>query len=83
VRYKENGIMAYWHVEKKALCVSSQARRCCDPETVSMLVGLINHKTKLEVKGHSTDSNGQSLIAFAICHLLGINLQPRIKRIGY
>ena len=83
VRYKENGIMAYWHVEKKALCISSQAKRCCDPETVSMLVGIINHKTKLEIKGQPTDSNGQSLIAFAICHLLGINLQPRIKRIGY
>ncbi len=83
VRYKERGIMAYWHVEKKALCISSQPRKCHDPETVSMLIGLINHKTKIKIKGQSTDSNGQSLIAFAICHLLGINLQPRIKRIGY
>lgn len=83
VRYKETGIMAYWHVEKKALCLASQARKCSDPETVSMLVGLIKHQTKIKITGHSTDSNGQSLIAFAICHLLGINLHPRIKRIGY
>jgi TnpA family transposase len=75
--------MAYWHVEKKALCISSQPRKCSDPEVVSMLIGVINHKTNIQIKGQATDSHGQSLIAFAICHLLGINLQPRIKRIGY
>ena len=82
VRYKGNGIMAYWHVEKKALCISSQIRRCSDSEISSMLVGIINHKTQVKIDGHSTDTHGQSLIAFAFCHLLGIELRPRIKGIG-
>ncbi len=82
IRYKGNGIMAYWHVEKKALCISSQIRRCSDSEISAMLVGIINHKTQVKIDGHSTDTHGQSLIAFAFCHLLGIELRPRIKGIG-
>ena len=82
IRYKGNGIMAYWHVEKKALCISSQVRRCSDSEISAMLVGIINHKTQVKIDGHSTDTHGQSLIAFAFCHLLGIELRPRIKGIG-
>ena len=82
IRYKGNGIMAYWHVEKKALCISSQIRRCSDSEISAMLVGIINHKTQVQIDGHSTDTHGQSLIAFAFCHLLGIELRPRIKGIG-
>ena len=82
IRYKGNGIMAYWHVEKKALCISSQIRRCSDSEISAMLVGIINHKTQVQIDGHSTDTHGQSLIAFAFCYLLGIELRPRIKGIG-
>ena len=82
IRYKGSGVMAYWHVEKKALCISSQLRRCSDPEVPSMLCGLINHKTKVKIDGHSTDTHGQSLIAFGLCYLLGIELRPRIKGIG-
>ncbi|MGB4191213.1 MAG: Tn3 family transposase [Rickettsiales bacterium] len=82
IRYKGNGIMAYWHVEKKALCISSQIRRCSDSEVAAMLVGIINHQTDVSIDGHSTDTHGQSLIAFAFCHLLGIELRPRIKGIG-
>ena len=47
IRYKGNGIMAYWHVEKKALCISSQIRRCSDLAVSAMLVGILNHKTEL------------------------------------
>lgn len=82
IRYKGSGILAYWHVEKKALCISSQIQRCADSEIASMLSGLINHDTKVKTDAHSTDTHGQSLVAFALCHLLGIELRPRIKGIG-
>jgi TnpA family transposase/DNA replication initiation complex subunit (GINS family) len=82
IRYKGNGIMAYWHVEKKALCISSQIRRCSDSEVSAMLEGILNHKTEVKIDGHSTDTHGQSLVGFAFCHLLGIELRPRIKGIG-
>lgn len=82
IRYKGYGIMAYWHVEKKALCISSQMKRCSSSEIASMLEGIIHHATNAKVEKHSTDTHGQSLIAFAFSYLLGIELRPRIKGVG-
>jgi len=82
IRYKGNGILAYWHVDRKALCISSQIMRCSTSEISAMLSGIINHASKAKVKNHSTDTHGQSLIAFAFANLLGINLRPRIKGLG-
>lgn len=82
IRYQGNGILAYWHVDRKALCISSQIMRCSTSEIASMLVGIIHHASNAKVKNHSTDTHGQSLIAFAFARLLGINLRPRIKGVG-
>ena len=82
IRYQGSGILAYWHVDRKALCISSQIIRCSTSEIAAMLAGIINHASNAKVKNHSTDTHGQSLIAFAFAHLLGINLRPRIKGLG-
>jgi TnpA family transposase len=82
IRYKGYGILAYWHVDRKALCVSSQIMRCGNSEIATMLAGVIHHGSNAKIKNNSTDTHGQSLIAFAIAYLLGIDLRPRIKRIG-
>ncbi len=82
IRYQCYGIMAYWHVDKKALCISSQIMKCGASEIAAMLAGIIHHATNAKVDNHSTDTHGQSLIAFAFAYLLGIDLRPRIKGIG-
>lgn len=82
IRYQGYGIMAYWHVDKKALCIASQIMRCGASEIAAMLAGIIHHATDAKVDNHSTDTHGQSLIAFAFAYLLGIDLRPRIKGIG-
>lgn len=82
IRYNGYGVMAYWHVDKKALCIFGQLKRCSDSEVVSMLTGIIHHGTKAKVTSHSTDTHGQSFIAFAFSYLLGVELRPRIKGIG-
>lgn len=82
IRYQGNGIMAYWHIERKALCISSQTIRCSDSEVAAMLRGIIHHATNAKVEKHSTDTHGQSLVAFAFAYILGIDLRPRIKGIG-
>jgi TnpA family transposase len=82
IRYQGYGIMAYWHVDKKALCISSQIIRCGASEIAAMLAGIIHHATNAKVENHSTDTHGQSLVAFAFAYLLGIDLRPRIKGIG-
>ena len=82
VRYKGAGIMVYWHVDRKALCVYSKLKSCSSSEVVAMIEGVIHHCTNAEVKKNYVDSNGQSLIGFAFSHLLDFSLLPRLKRIG-
>lgn len=82
IRYQGDGVMAYWHVDKKALCISGQLGKCGDSEIASMLAGILHHGTDATVKYHSTDTHGQSFVAFAFTYLLGIELRPRIKGIG-
>jgi TnpA family transposase len=81
-RYKGPGIMVYWHVDKKALCVYSQLKSCSSSEIVSMIEGIIYHSTNAEISKSYVDSHGQSLIAFAFSNLLNFSLLPRLKGIG-
>jgi TnpA family transposase len=81
-RYGGRGVMIYWHVEKKSLCIYSQLKTCSSSEVASMLTGLLRHNTDLKVEKNYVDTHGQSQIGFAFCHLLGFQLMPRFKRIG-
>jgi TnpA family transposase len=80
-RYGGRGVMIYWHVEKGASCIYSQLKRCSSSEVAAMIEGVIRHCTEMEVKKQYVDTHGQSYVAFAFCHLLGFNLQPRFKSI--
>jgi TnpA family transposase len=82
IRYRGPGIMVYWHVEKKALCIYSQIKRCSSSEVAAMIEGVLRHSTDMEVKKNYVDSHGQDEAAFAFCHLLGFQLLPRLKGIG-
>jgi TnpA family transposase len=82
VRYRGPGIMVYWHVEKKALCIYSQIKRCSSSEVASMIQGLLRHCTDMEVQKGFVDTHGQSFVGFAFTHLLGIALMPRFADIG-
>ena len=44
-----------------------------------MLEGLLRHGTEIEVEKNYVDTGGQSLVAFAFCHLLNFQLLPRLK----
>jgi TnpA family transposase len=82
IRYHGRGIMVYWHVEKKALCIYSQIKRVSSSEVASMIQGLLRHCTDMEVKKGFVDTHGQSLVGFAFTHLLHIQLMPRFADIG-
>ncbi|MBN1467884.1 MAG: Tn3 family transposase, partial [Fusobacteriaceae bacterium] len=81
-RYRGPGIMIYWHVEKKSACIYSQIKSCSSSEVASMIHGILNHNTNLDIEKTFVDSNGQSEIGFALCSLLGFNLMPRFKSPG-
>src|SRR6266702_1994233 len=82
IRYRGPGIMVYWHVEKKSLCIYSQIKRCSSSEVAAMIEGVLRHATDMTVEKSYVDSHGQDEAAFAFCHLLGFRLLPRLKNIA-
>ena len=81
-RYKGDGVMAYWHVEKNSACIYSQLTSYSPSEAGAMLEGLIRHDTEMRVDKNFVDSHGQSEVAFAFCKLLDtFELVPRLKNI--
>ena len=82
IRYGGRGVMIYWHVEKKSVCIYSQLKRCSSSEVAAMMEGVLRHCTAMEVEQHYVDSHGQSEVAFAFSHLLGFDLMPRLKAIA-
>ncbi len=81
--YMNTGIMAYWHVDNNNTCIYSQLKNCNSSEKAAMIEGLIKHNTQMKIESNYVDSAGQSEIVFGICHFLGIDLLPRLKRIKY
>jgi TnpA family transposase len=82
IRYRGRGVMIYWHVGKKSTCIYSQLKTCSSSEVSAMIDGLLKHCTNMEIEKNYVDTNGQSEVAFAFCHLLGFKLMPRLKNIG-
>src|SRR5437660_11570488 len=78
IRYGGRGVMIYWHVERKSLCIYSQLLACSSSEVAAMIEGLVRHCTDMTVERNYVDSHGQSEVAFAFCHLLGFQLLPRL-----
>jgi len=75
------GIMVYWHIEKKAICIYSQIKTVSSSEVAAMIEGVLRHCTTMSVDKNFVDSHGQSEVAFAFTRLLGFQLMPRLKRL--
>jgi TnpA family transposase len=82
IRYGGPGVMIYWHVERRSLCIYSQLKTCSASEVASMIEGVLHHCTDLEIDRNYVDTHGQNLVGFAFSHLLGFRLLPRLKDIG-
>ena len=80
-RLHGRGVMIYWHVDGKALCIFSQMKTCSSSEVASMIEGVVRHGTGVEVEDQYVDTHGQNEVAFGICRMLGFNLRPRLKGI--
>lgn len=81
-RYQGSGIMIYWHVNTQSICIYSQLKSCTSSEVASMLQGLLDHHTEMDIQTHSTDTHGKSDLGFALTYLLGFDLRPRYKSLG-
>jgi TnpA family transposase len=80
-RYRQAGVMVYWHVAKQSLCIYSQLKAPSSSEAASMIEGVMRHCTAMQVDRNYVDTHGQSEVAFAFCHLLGFQLMPRFKNL--
>ncbi|ANS52113.1 transposase [Bacillus thuringiensis] len=81
-RYKKHGVMIYWHTDRKSACIYSQLKTCLSSEVAAMMEGVLRHCTDMEIDRNYVDTHGQSVVAFAFCHLLDFKLMPRFKNIG-
>lgn len=83
-RYRGPGVMIYWHVERKSVCVYSQLKTCSSSEVAATMEGLIRHAADIDsaIEANYTDTHGASIVGFAFTHLLGYRLLPRLKNIG-
>jgi TnpA family transposase len=81
-RYRKKGVMIYWHVDQKSLCIYSQLKDCTSSEVGSMIKGAIDHDTKMDMDRVFVDTHGQSVIGFAVSELLQFSLCPRLKAIN-
>ncbi|MEU9439787.1 Tn3 family transposase [Streptomyces sp. NPDC048304] len=81
-RYDGNGVMIYWHVEKKNVCICSQLKSCSSSEVAAMIEGLLRHDTDAEIESNYVDTHGASVVGFAFTELLNFRPLPRLKNIG-
>jgi TnpA family transposase len=80
-RYRQSGVMVYWHVAQKSLCIHSQLKAPSSSEVSSMIEGVLRHCTAMQVDRNYVDTHGQSEVGFAFCHLLEFQLMPRFKNL--
>jgi TnpA family transposase len=81
-RYRGRGVMIYWHVDQNSACIYSQLKTCSSSEVGSMINGFLRHDSKMDMNKTYTDTHGQSVVGFAISHLLHFELLPRIKGVN-
>ena len=81
-RYGGPGVMIYWHVERRNVCIYSQMKSCSSSEVAAMIEGLLRHDTNAPIDTNYVDTHGASIVGFAFTELLNFKLMPRLKNIG-
>ena len=79
VRYGAKGGIAYYHIANNYIAIFSTFIPCGVWEVVAILDAILNNKSDIKPDTVNADTQGQSLVAFAMAYLLGIKLMPRIR----
>ncbi|WP_018441893.1 Tn3 family transposase [Trinickia symbiotica] len=79
IRYGGYGGIGYYHVSDKYIALFSHFIPCGVHEAVYILDGLIKNTSDIQPDMVHGDTHAQSAPVFALAHLLGINLMPRIR----
>jgi TnpA family transposase len=79
IRYGGYGGIAYHHVSDTYIALFSHFIPCGVWEAVFIIDGLLKNKSEIQPDTVHADTQGQSTPVFALAHLLGIKLMPRIR----
>jgi TnpA family transposase len=79
-RYGGRGVMVYWHVEKKSVCVHSQLKTVSSSKVTAMLEGVLRHCTDVEIERQYVNTHEQSEVGFAFAHCLGFHFNATTQR---
>ncbi|EQK39620.1 tn3 transposase DDE domain protein, partial [[Clostridium] bifermentans ATCC 19299] len=79
IRYGGYGGIAYNHVSDRYIALFSHFIPCGVWEAVYIIDGLLKNKSDIQPDTVHADTQGQSVTVFALTHLLGIKLMPRIR----
>jgi len=79
IRYGGYGGIAYHHVSDNYIALFSHFIPCGVWEAVYIIDGLLKNQSDIQPDTLHADTQGQSTPVFALTHLLGINLMPRIR----
>jgi hypothetical protein len=79
IRYGSYGGIAYHHVADNYIALFSHFIPCGVWEAVYIIEGLLQNTSAIQPETVHADTQGQSTPVFALAHLLGIKLMPRIR----
>jgi TnpA family transposase len=79
IRYDGYGGIAYHHVADTYIALFSHFIPCGVWEAIYLIEGLLKNTSDIQPTTIHTDTQGQSTAVFALAHLLGITLMPRIR----
>lgn len=81
IRYGGYGAIGYYHVSDTYIALFSHFIPCGVYEAIYILDGLIRNESDIQPDTLHGDTQAQSTPVFALAHLLGISLMPRIRNI--
>ena len=81
IRYGGYGGIGYYHVSDKFIALFSHFIACGTYEGVYILDGLMRNESDIKPDTVHGDTQAQNYAVFALAHLLGIKLMPRIRGI--
>jgi TnpA family transposase len=81
IRYGGYGGIGYYHTSDNYVALFSRFIPCGAYEAIYILDGLIENKSDIHPDTVHGDTQAQNFPVFALSHLLGIQLMPRIRNI--
>jgi TnpA family transposase len=79
IRYRSSGGIAYHHISDQYIALFVHFITCGTWEAIFIIDGLLKNTSEIQPTTIHGDTQAQSTPVFALTHLMGIDLMPRIR----